>query len=756
MKMTFKPLLVAILCLLGWQLDAQINSYSLSVYFDSGKHELDEKAKESLDQFIKKVKELSDFELDMKAFTDDKGTMSYNIQLSEKRAASTEAYLLEAGIEPHKKVVEGLGEVALEGVQTAEEERKNNRRVDVVVTHFAPRSLDDLFGYLGKDGMQYFYFDNESDITVYGAEGTIIDIPARAFQNAKGIEVTDVKVSLKEAYSFSDMLSNNLTTMSDNKLLETGGMLFIEVHDANNGDKLDLKPNAEIDLAITSQTAMPDDMELFLTDPRSKPSADLNWKPLKRNFSSQKASVTRKVPKYFHLNFAPQFHIDSLREIDLNKMTVMPVLPDFKPKPEAPSAVPIPRFMKEELPNKDQIIATHRKMRGENKKKYNQRMDALFKQAELNYQTALTKNAEKRENYTKDSLIYLQNTMAYEEQMKTYSAYLEEMKVVADWLLANEVELRKDMKLFHLRAGLSGYWATAQHLRQFVGKSLAYHKHLLRESKALNLKNTQKLLEAFDFTLRDSINRKLKQTFDYERPVDMNTFRLSKRSSRKNVKLGVERSQDMFDYIRDLKKVEGEFMDLTVREAYSIREAILGETEYCNNHIRDARELAEKYNIGDFFRQLYAFRLETHKWYDAMIEEKQDKGLLSNEEMQNYFVSTARSSGLGWINCDRFMNIKGEKIDLLVNYELEEQTQFFIVFKEMKTVISLKAGTSGYSTNMYGGVPKGLAVKVIGLRVKDAATETFVHECKTEELGTMKIDFKVSKLKALRELLGSI
>ena len=57
---------------------------------------------------------------------------------------------------------------------------------------------------------------------------------------------------------------------------------------------------------------------------------------------------------------------------------------------------------------------------------------------------------------------------------------------------------------------------------------------------------------------------------------------------------------------------------------------------------------------------------------------------------------------------------------------------------------------------MYGGVPKGLAVKVIGLRVKDAATETFVHECKTEELGTMKIDFKVSKLKALRELLGSI
>ena len=105
MKMTFKPLLVAILCLLGWQLDAQINSYSLSVYFDSGKHELDEKAKESLDQFIKKVKELSDFELDMKAFTDDKGTMSYNIQLSEKRAASSEEFLLEAGIEPHKKVV---------------------------------------------------------------------------------------------------------------------------------------------------------------------------------------------------------------------------------------------------------------------------------------------------------------------------------------------------------------------------------------------------------------------------------------------------------------------------------------------------------------------------------------------------------------------------------------------------------------------------------------------------------------------------
>jgi hypothetical protein len=92
----------------------------------------------------------------------------------------------------------------------------------------------------------------------------------------------------------------------------------------------------------------------------------------------------------------------------------------------------------------------------------------------------------------------------------------------------------------------------------------------------------------------------------------------------------------------------------------------------------------------------------------------------------------------------------------LVDFEADENTQFMVIFKEMKSVLTLQAGTIGYSAQMYDGVPKGLSVKIIGFRVKDGVTQTFEHECKTEDVGSMKINFKVSKLKELRALLGAV
>lgn len=67
---------------------AQISSYQTNIYFDSGKDALDPKAIAELEAFAAKIALLEDFEVDVRAYTDDIGTVEYNKALSERRAAA--------------------------------------------------------------------------------------------------------------------------------------------------------------------------------------------------------------------------------------------------------------------------------------------------------------------------------------------------------------------------------------------------------------------------------------------------------------------------------------------------------------------------------------------------------------------------------------------------------------------------------------------------------------------------------------------
>jgi outer membrane protein OmpA-like peptidoglycan-associated protein/tetratricopeptide (TPR) repeat protein len=94
--------------------------------------------KQSADTVIVLYRNNTGQRISIKAYTDSRGDASYNISLSNRRAASVKRYLVQNGIPASKILVSGLGEKELlnacaDGVSCTEEQHAVNRRVVVTL-----------------------------------------------------------------------------------------------------------------------------------------------------------------------------------------------------------------------------------------------------------------------------------------------------------------------------------------------------------------------------------------------------------------------------------------------------------------------------------------------------------------------------------------------------------------------------------------------------------------------------------------------
>ena len=78
------------------------------------------------------MKENPQIKVEIQGHTDDIGTAEYNQMLSEKRAQSVMAYLVENGIDPARLTAKGYGEERPRFPNDSEENRARNRRVEMV------------------------------------------------------------------------------------------------------------------------------------------------------------------------------------------------------------------------------------------------------------------------------------------------------------------------------------------------------------------------------------------------------------------------------------------------------------------------------------------------------------------------------------------------------------------------------------------------------------------------------------------------
>lgn len=137
-------------------------------------------------------------------------------------------------------------------------------------------SLDDAMIEKITFPSEEFSISATTDTTLFGTQGTRIFIEKGTFQFADGTPVTDsIKIELKEFYKKSDILLADLSTESNGKMLETGGMLNILA--TSLGQKIEIKEDKRIVVHFPKKSNTYRKMDLFYPSSTSTDSSVNNW-----------------------------------------------------------------------------------------------------------------------------------------------------------------------------------------------------------------------------------------------------------------------------------------------------------------------------------------------------------------------------------------------------------------------------------------------------------------------------------------------
>lgn len=76
--------------------------------------------------------------IELSSHTDSRGSDAYNLKLSQERASSAVAYLVQKGIDPARLVAKGYGETkpvngCINGVPCSDEQHQANRRTEIKI-----------------------------------------------------------------------------------------------------------------------------------------------------------------------------------------------------------------------------------------------------------------------------------------------------------------------------------------------------------------------------------------------------------------------------------------------------------------------------------------------------------------------------------------------------------------------------------------------------------------------------------------------
>ena len=109
--------------------------YSLNVYFSSGSAQLSEEAKNDLLQLARNASSLRSYLIEVEGYTDTRGSLDRNQQLSMRRASSVITFLQQEGNIPVRRVLMpgAMGESHPASSNSSVQGREANRRAEVQV-----------------------------------------------------------------------------------------------------------------------------------------------------------------------------------------------------------------------------------------------------------------------------------------------------------------------------------------------------------------------------------------------------------------------------------------------------------------------------------------------------------------------------------------------------------------------------------------------------------------------------------------------
>ena len=112
-----------------------------NIYYESGKHDVTKQSAVELDRLAEILKSNPTMVIEISSHTDSRGSDSYNLQLSEKRALAARQYLILKGITPDRLKAKGYGETRLlndcgNTSNCTDEQHSLNRRTEVEILKY--------------------------------------------------------------------------------------------------------------------------------------------------------------------------------------------------------------------------------------------------------------------------------------------------------------------------------------------------------------------------------------------------------------------------------------------------------------------------------------------------------------------------------------------------------------------------------------------------------------------------------------------
>ncbi|MBU6281680.1 OmpA family protein, partial [bacterium] len=102
------------------------------VNFDYDKATLQPAGRPILDEAAEILKANPDVNVEVRGFTDSRGSDAYNMRLSERRAQTVKNYLVSRGVSPSRLTTRGYGESDPVATNETDSGRAQNRRVELI------------------------------------------------------------------------------------------------------------------------------------------------------------------------------------------------------------------------------------------------------------------------------------------------------------------------------------------------------------------------------------------------------------------------------------------------------------------------------------------------------------------------------------------------------------------------------------------------------------------------------------------------
>ena len=108
-----------------------------NIYYDLNKSEIRPDAAKELDKLVIIMKDNPSISIELSSHTDDRSSVDYNQDLSQRRAESAVVYIIDKGINENRIIAKGYGESQLLITNAKnEEEHQINRRTEFKVTSY--------------------------------------------------------------------------------------------------------------------------------------------------------------------------------------------------------------------------------------------------------------------------------------------------------------------------------------------------------------------------------------------------------------------------------------------------------------------------------------------------------------------------------------------------------------------------------------------------------------------------------------------